>query len=131
MITLRASLRRDSSGMPAKGLGASRGTAREIRGAVAGAGVRVARCGPGPGITGRARRGGCAKASEEGQGGGCRRGVRPVAGRGAGGRASAPGGGGRAPAGPRGAGARAGVRRVLLEGRSEGSSGGCGPPAAG
>lgn len=68
-------------GCPSAGLGASCGTARESRGAVAGAGARVAQCGPGPRSPGSTPDR-YAKASKEGQESGCWRGVRSMAGRG-------------------------------------------------
>ena len=67
MITPRASPRRDSSGMPAKGARClTWDCPRKSRGR-GGHGKRVARCGPGPRSPGSAP-GRCAKASEEGQG---------------------------------------------------------------
>ena len=55
------------------------GLPAKSRGAVVGAGARVARCGPGPGITGRVRRGGARRRRRRTRGG-CRRGVCSVTG---------------------------------------------------
>ena len=101
-------------GCPRRAPGASRGTARENRGAVAGMGSGL----PGAG-QGRDHRAGapgrCAKASKKDKGRMPARGLLGH-GPGPGQRAPAPGGGGRAPAGPWEAGARGQGPQVLLTG---------------
>ena len=111
-----STVRRDSSGMPAKGARClTWDCPRKPRGR-GGHGKRVARCGPGPRSLGSTP-GRCAKASKKDKG---RMPARGLLGHGLepGQRTPAPGGGGRAPAGPWEAGARGQGPQVLLR-RSE------------